>query len=207
LVREDLTMSLATESFVVLGPEHAERASLEDFIRTVFEKAYGAKVRHFARVLLGVRGTDGEWAAALGYTPAEGNELFVENYGGGSVEEQVSQKLDTPVMRDQIVEVGNLAARSPGAARQLIAGAIKYLYEAGFCWVIFTGTRALLNSFSRLDLRPIPLATANPARLSDQGRSWGSYYDTQPQIMAGSILLGYVSMGARRKLAATLAAA
>lgn len=200
-------MSLATESFVVLGPEHAERASLEDFIRTVFAQAYGAQVQHFARVLLGVRGADGNWAAALGYTPAEGNDLFVENYGGGSVEGQISDKLDTLVMRDQVVEVGNLAARSPGAARQLIAGAIKYLYEAGFCWVIFTGTRALLNSFSRLDLRPIPLATANPARLPDQGRSWGTYYETNPQIMAGNILLGYVSMGTRQKSAATLATA
>lgn len=200
-------MSLVTESFVVLGPEHAERASLEDFIRTVFAKAYGAQVQHFARVLLGVRGADGQWAAALGYTPAAGNGLFVENYGGGSVENQISDKLDTEVMRDQVVEVGNLAARSPGAARQLIDGAIKYLYEAGFCWVIFTGTRALLNSFSRLDLRPIPLATANPARLPDQGRSWGSYYETNPQIMAGNILLGYVSMGTRKKPVATLATA
>jgi predicted NAD-dependent protein-ADP-ribosyltransferase YbiA (DUF1768 family) len=133
--------------------------------------------------------------------------LFIENYGGGSVEEQISDKLDTLVKRDQVVEVGNLAATSAGAARRLITGAIQYLYEAGFCWVIFTATRALLNSFSRLDLRPILLATADPARLPDQGKSWGSYYDMHPQIMAGSILLGYLSMGTRQKLAAMAATA
>jgi hypothetical protein len=81
----------------------------------------------------------------------------------------------------------------------LISSAIQYLYESGFCWVIFTATRSLLNSFARLDLRPISLATADPSRLPDQGRSWGSYYDMHPQIMAGSILLGYLSAGSRRQ--------
>lgn len=200
-------MAISTQHFVVLGPEHAERAAVEDFIRAVFEKTYGAKVQHFAKVLLGIRGHDGKWAAALGYTPASSNELFVENYGGGSVEHQISGKLDTLVKRDQVVEVGNLAASTAGAARQLISGAIQYLYEAGFCWVIFTATRALLNSFSRLDLRPIPLATADPARLPDRGQGWGSYYEMHPQIMAGSILLGYLSMGTRNKLAALATAA
>jgi len=194
-------MAISTQDFVVLGPEHAERAAVEDFIRAVFAKTYGAKVQHFAKVLLGIRGRDGQWAAALGYTPASSNELFVENYGGGSVEQQISGKLATPVKRDQVVEVGNLAASTAGAARQLIGGAIQYLYEAGFCWVIFTATRALLNSFSRLDLRPIPLATADPARLPDRGQGWGSYYEMQPQIMAGSILLGYLSMGRRTQRA------
>ena len=195
-------MAISTQYFVVLGPEHAERAAVEDFIRAVFEKTYGAKVQHFAQILLGIRGRDGKWAAALGYTPAADNQLFVENYGGGSVEQQISDKLDTPVKRDQVVEVGNLAASTAGAARQLIRSAIQYLYEAGFCWVIFTATRALLNSFARLDLRPIPVATADPARLPDKGQGWGSYYEMHPQIMAGSILLGYLSLGTRNKLAA-----
>ena len=192
-------MEKITGKFVVLGPDHPERLAVEDFIREVFRKTYGASVRHFAKVLLGVRGRDGNWIAALGYTPASDKALFVENYGGGRVERQISGKLDTLVKRDQIVEVGNLAASNAGAARQLINQAIQFLYEAGFCWVIFTATRALLNSFARLDLRPIQLAVADPARLPDHGRDWGTYYDSKPQIMAGSILLGYVSMGIRQQ--------
>lgn len=192
-------MATLNERFVVLGPDHPERSAVEHFIAQVFEKTYGAQVQHFAQVLMGLRGKNGEWQAAFGYTPAIQRQLFVENYGGGDVEQQISSKLDTQVKRDQVVEVGNLAASSGGAARMLIARATQYLYEAGFTWVIFTATRSLLNSFSRLDLRPILLATADPARLPDQGRSWGSYYDKHPQIMAGSILLGYLSMGSRRQ--------
>jgi hypothetical protein len=193
-------MTTSTSKFVVLNPDHPERAAVERFIAEVFEKTYGAQVKHFAKVLLGIRGENGAWLAAFGYTAAGKNHLFVENYGNGSVEHQISCKLNTPVIRNQVVEVGNLAATNVGAARMLIAQAIPYLYEAGFAWVIFTATRSLLNSFSRLDLRPILLATADPARLPDHGRSWGSYYDTHPQIMAGSILLGHLSMGARRQL-------
>ena len=88
-------MAISTENFVVLGPEHPERSAVEAFIGAVFEKNYGARVQHFAKVLLGIRGRDGEWVAALGYSAASGNQLFIENYGGGSVEEQISGKLDT----------------------------------------------------------------------------------------------------------------
>lgn len=200
-------MTSASDSFVVIAPDHPERGAVECFIRGVFADAYGASVQHFAHILLGVRRADGEWVAALGFTPAESGALFIENYGHGSVEQQISDKLDTLVVRDQIVEVGNLAARTPGAARRLIVGAVDYLYDAGFCWVVFTGTRVLLNSFSRLDLRPIALAPADPVRLPDHGRAWGSYYRTRPQIMAGNILLAYVSMGMRKRLAASLSAA
>ena len=192
-------MRTSDQRFVVLGPDHPERSALEQFIAQVFEKTYGARVQHFAQVLMGLRGKNGEWLAAFGYTPATGHPLFIENYGGGCVEQQISSKLDTLVKRDQVVEVGNLAASSGGAARMLITRATQYLYEAGFTWVVFTATRSLLNSFSRLDLRPILLATADPARLPDQGRSWGRYYEKHPQIMAGSILLGYLSMGSRRQ--------
>jgi hypothetical protein len=183
--------------FSAILPDHPERGAIEQFIKVVFMQTYHAQVKHFARVLLGVKGERGEWVAALGFTSASGHDLFVENYGGGSVEQQISRRLDTTVTREQIVEVGNLAATGAGAARMLITHAISYLYQQGFSWVIFTATRAVLNSFSRLDLQPIILATADPTRLPDQGRSWGSYYQMNPQIMAGSILLGRLSMESR----------
>jgi len=50
--------------------------------------------------------------------------------------------------------------------------------------VVFTGTRALLNSFRRLGLELQALAAADPARLGDQAGDWGSYYDSGPMVMA-----------------------
>ena len=93
--------------------------------------------------------------------------------------------------RGSIVEVGNLAARHPGAARALIVSTTRLLNGLGLRWVVFTATASLLNSFSRLRLQPHVLAAADPARLPDGGQRWGSYYDTLPKVMCGDIHYGF----------------
>lgn len=52
------------------------------------------------------------------------------------------------------MEVGNLAAASPGAARLLIVALTDLLVALGYRWVTFTGTLGLLNSFQRLGPHP-----------------------------------------------------
>lgn len=65
--------------FAAIPADHPERPAIEAFIRKVVDKAYGAQVQHFAKVLLGIKGRDGEWVAAMGFTGATGHALFVEN--------------------------------------------------------------------------------------------------------------------------------
>jgi hypothetical protein len=97
--------------------------------------------------------------------------------------------------------VGNLAASGPGAARRLIVGMTALLHRLGRTWVVFTSTRSLLNSFARLEIEPMRLAAADPARLPDRGRSWGSYYANLPQVMAASIPVGFVHLASKFRLA------
>lgn len=183
--------------FFVVDRQHPERAALEAFIARVFKDTYDAQVAHFADTLLGWKGSEGQWLAALGYTAAADSDLFVEQYGDEPVEQRITRKLGVVVRREWLVEVGNLAAIHAGAARSLIAAAIEHLHRMGHAWVVFTATRALLNSFDRLDVRTIELGSADPARLPDGGQSWGRYYQTRPSIMTGSITLGYVALRAR----------
>ncbi len=185
-------------SFEVLNRHHPERQSLEAFIAQVFSKTYGATVSHFAHTLLGWKDKTGQWVAALGYTPAENQPLFVESYGGKPMETQVSERLGSALNRQTLVEVGNLAATSAGAARMLIANAVIHLHRMGFSWVVFTATRALLNSFDRLEVKAFELGAADPARLPDRGQSWGTYYNSRPSIMSGSITLAYLSLMAKQ---------
>ena len=187
-------------SFEVLNRLHPERQSLEAFIAQVFLKSYGAKVNHFAHTLLGWKDKAGQWVAALGYTPAEDNTLFVENYGGKPMEIQVSERLGSALNRQTLVEVGNLAATSAGAARMLIANAVIHLHRQDFSWVVFTATRALLNSFDRLEVKAFELGAADPVRLPDGGQSWGTYYDSRPCIMSGSITLAYLGLMAKQNI-------
>jgi len=180
----------------VLDARHPERAGLEHFIADTYANAYGAHVTHFAQTLVGIKHPAGGWAAGVGYTFGEHDEaLFLEHYLDRPIEAEIGARLGVPVDRAQVVEVGNLAAGSPGAARRLIRAMTALLHRRGRTWVAFTATRALFNSFARLELAPIELARADPARLPDGGRSWGSYYANGPCVMAGSIPLGFIHLG------------
>nr|WP_315392940.1 thermostable hemolysin [uncultured Duganella sp.] len=176
------------------GPGQPGRRELEAFIAASFLASYGAEVSHFCDVLLGCRDGDGRWIAALGYTLAADGPVFLEQYLDAPIETALGGRAGAAVARADIVEVGNLASTHPGAARALIVSTTRHLHGLGLRWVAFTATVSLLNSFSRLRLQPQVLAAADPARLADAGRRWGSYYDTQPKVMFGDIRYGYAQL-------------
>lgn len=167
------------------------RLELEAFIAHAFFDSYGAEISHFCDVLLGCRDEQGRWVAALGYTLAASGPMFLEQYLDHPLEAALGARMADPVARAEIVEVGNLAAVHPGAARALIVSTTRLLHQLGLRWVAFTATVSLLNSFTRLRLQPQVLAVADPARLADTGRRWGNYYETQPKVMYGDIRYGY----------------
>lgn len=169
----------------------AGRAELEAFIAAAFLESYGAHIDHFSDTLVGYRDATGAWAAALGYSLAADGPVFLEQYLDGPIEGEIGARLERPLARAEIVEVGNLAASHPGAARALIIGTTTLLHDMGLHVVAFTATTSLLNSFGRLQLRPQVLAPADPARLPGGGRHWGTYYATHPQVMFGDIQYGY----------------
>ena len=136
---------------------------------------------------------------------AHGAPLFLERYLSSPAEQVIAEQQVGPApQRRELVEVGNLAAGSPGAARLLIVALTDLLVALGYRWVTFTGTLALLNSFQRLGLTPIALGPANPQCLGDEQADWGTYYDNQPQVMAGDIYAGHqrlLQLGAYPRLA------
>ena len=175
------------------------RAHLEHFIAEVYLQRYGARIVHFARDLIGFEDEAGQWLAAVGYTPAVDAPLFVQQYLDVPVEEAIAAHVGVPVTRAQVVEAGNLAAVSPGAARDTIAYLAAVLNRMQLGWVVLTCTRTLLNSFFRLGLAPIALAHANPRRLPDGGKSWGSYYRADPIVVAADIAAGVRSLQTRQR--------
>lgn len=171
-----------------------ERAGLQDYIGATFRDCYGAEVTHFCDHLAGCRDEDGNWVAALGFSFARDGATFLEQYLDSPLEQEIASRAKAAVDRACVVEVGNLAAGHAGAARRLIACMTDYLYHQGMVWVAFTATRGLLNSFTRLRLRPTVIVDADPSRLPDGGKSWGRYYATKPQVMFGDIRSGYAQL-------------
>jgi hypothetical protein len=176
--------ALRRAELVAAGVEH--RPTIEQYITERFRLAYGARVRHFCAELLGMRGADGGWQAAAGYTPAASRRLFLEQYLDAPVEVLLSEASGRRVERSRIAEVGNLAAAA-GMGRALIPALGAYLDRLGYRWVVFTATRELRNAFRRLQLEPLVLAPATAARLPDGGAAWGSYYAHDPSVLAGPI--------------------
>ena len=179
------------ECFELVGPGDPRRAGLERFIADAFQASYGARISHFCDTLVGCRDGGGAWTAALGFSLAADGPVFLEQYLDAPLEIDIGERLGQPVARDGLVEVGNLAASCPGQARALIMHTTDLLYHMGLHLVAFTATASLLNSFGRLRLQPRFLAAADPSRLAQSGSDWGSYYDTQPQVMFGDIRYGY----------------
>jgi len=167
------------------------RTALEGFIQQRFAEHYQARVRHFMPCLLGLHGDNGEVHGAVGLRSARRRPLFLERYLDEPIELAVARRSGRPVPREEIVEVGNLAAFGNASARLLIVALTDLLVAQGFRWVVFTGTSALLNSFQRLALEPLPLGLADPARMGEELADWGSYYASRPQLMAGEILPGH----------------
>ena len=174
--------------------DHPDRENLQSFIAATFYKTYGADVHHFSDILVGCRDHQGQWLAALGFSPISNKKVFLEQYLDIPLEKDIAAHTGQATSRSEIVEVGNLAAIHAGAGRTLIMTMTRYLHAQGYKWVAFTATHNLLNSFKRLRIKLVQLAKADPKRLPDEGKNWGSYYDTQPQVMFGDIASGYAQL-------------
>jgi hypothetical protein len=159
-----------------------QRADVETYIAKVFDQTYGATVSGFAPFLISMS-CAGQISAAAGIRPAGFGPLFLEQYLDAPVENVLSSHYGLPVERQEIFELGNLAALRPGVC-QLI-----YLIMAGMVsrtslnYAVFAGNRQVARGVSKLGFEIATLAPANPARLGEGAADWGSYYDSDPQIM------------------------
>ena len=166
---------------------HSERDSVEGFIRTVFQQTYQAEVNHFLPLLISMQ-RKGKVEAALGIAAAsEHTPLFLECYLDSPIEQMLAEQRQRPISRNKIVEVGNLAAVPPGAARYLFIALTAYLKGAGIDWAVFTAVPRVVNSFAKMDITLQTLAKADIERLPEPRDNWGRYYDNAPQVVVAEV--------------------
>lgn len=176
----------------LLRPSDIERHETEQFIHAWYKKHYGADVTHFLPNLLCLRNNQGNIQAVLGLREASRHPLFLEQYLDIPIEQALAAKINRPVDRSHLVEVGNLSASCSGGGRYLITALTSYLFTERYKWVIFTAGPALQNSFTRMGLNLQDLGPATPKALSQKERdTWGQYYEQKPRVMAGRIADGY----------------
>jgi hypothetical protein len=176
------------------GPSSPHRGEVEAFIRTVFVTQYGADIPRFAPQLLSLA-THTQITAAAGWRSAHDAPLYLESYLDTAIEHRIEKLAGHAVARRHIVEVGHLAATRPGGSVAIIRVMTRHFAQQGFDWVVFTATAELIRIFSRLGLPLIALGAADPARLGADAQRWGSYYATQPVVVAGRLRLAQDRIG------------
>lgn len=173
------------------------RETIERYIAMRYASDFGAKLDSFYPHLLAVKQDEARVVAALGYRRAEEGPLFLEQYLSRPVESSLAGALNMPVVRDGMLEIGNLASDFSGGNRVLISTLTAYLYGKSARWVVFTGTRALLNSFRRFAIDVYDLGEASLDRLQTNGAHWGSYYDHRPRVVAVNVAQAYWAIRGR----------
>jgi hypothetical protein len=170
------------------------RREVEAVIHDVFVRRFGARVTSFAPNLLLLE-RNGSALAACGWRGAQTGALFLERYLDCPIDQAMARLARQRVDRARIVEVGNLAAEKSGGSLHVILALSAHLSRLGYEWVVFTATQELVGIFSRLGLPLLALAKADPSRLGADAQAWGSYYDSEPIVVAGRIRLAFDVLG------------
>lgn len=174
------------------------RPEVEEFIRQVYARRFGARITHFAPVLVSLRDRAGTLVAAAGYRHAAQGPLFLERYLDAPVERVLARHAHLQPQRADIVEVGHLAAGRAGEGRRLIYLLGPHLAEHGFQWVVGTLTKELRQLFVRIGVTPLELGQAHSAALGPDAVHWGSYYEHGPLVLAGRLPDALRHLGGRR---------
>jgi len=165
----------------------AERMRVEAFIEAQFKHSYGAILQSHYPTLMSVQDLQGNILAAVGFRVASQGYLYLEQYFDQSIETVLASSLDQHIERHKIVETGALASIESGASVFLFIALNTFLNQQGYTHEVATITQQLERYFSMVGMDMRYLGQADATRLDDNGRSWGSYYDTNPRVFCGSI--------------------
>ncbi|HED13601.1 MAG TPA: hypothetical protein ENI62_08110 [Gammaproteobacteria bacterium] len=162
------------------------RKNVESYIASRFDEYYGAKVQSFLPQLISAQ-IDNETSAAVGLNMAASSSLFLEQYLDVSLEQTLAAVVKQPIDRDSVVEIGNLTATRAGNSYLLFILLNTILDAAGYRWVTFTATRQVRRILGKLSCRAYKLCEAELSKLASDTSRWGSYYETQPEVLAVNI--------------------
>ncbi|MFV8816551.1 thermostable hemolysin [Haliea sp. E17] len=164
----------------------AGRARAERFIGDNFQASYGARLTHFMPIICSLQQEDAI-KAALGLRAARCTSLFVEQYLQQPAEVVIGQHYPGPVSRSSVWEMGNLAASDGRVAVMLYLLVTAALHRLGVDYLVFAANAAVRQSIRRRGFTTRTVCNADPLRLGSAASDWGSYYDSDPQVLVASI--------------------
>ena len=174
----------------VIGIDHPQRTIVEAFIAQRFGEVHGALITTFMPQLLALFDDEGAVQAAVGMRDAGCERLFLEYYLDHPVEQIIAEQAAPPavsVVRDRVVEIGNLASIDRHASRRLFKLLARRLSDEDYQWAVFTGCSSLQRMFATIGIETLSLGRALQSRLPCDQQTWGGYYEDNPQVVAGRV--------------------
>lgn len=194
---------LAQSTLTLITSSSINRAEVENFITERFLQSYGAQLKYFLPFFLASLQV-GEVSAAIGFQPATKRPLFLENYLDKPIELSLPERAGL-IPRQQIVEIGNLAASFQAGSPLLFVVIAAILYQAGFRYVVFTATSQVRKLLDKFQLETVMIGPADPLRLPDKGEAWGQYYLHDPIILGGDLAYAVEHLSRHQVIKAALA--
>jgi hypothetical protein len=163
-------------------------SALCEFTNKQFERWFSSHLEEFHPFILSFW-SNNEIQAVVGFRAAGDGPLFLEQY----LDEPVEVVLDTD--RKLMVEIGGFAAVNRAVALPLMRHAADSLQQIGFTTAVCTANRPIRSCLGRLGIEFAEIGVANPELVGESRASWGSYYKSDPKVIAGDIATGVAAMG------------
>lgn len=164
----------------------AERARVEQYISTRYMQVHNAQITHFMHLLVEMKHEE-ETLGAIGITPGRISPFFLEQYLGTPIEQQISGISGRPVDRHRIIETGNLAVTRRGSGLLMFLVMTQAAANSGLEWMVFTATNEVKRLIKALGFSTHLLKDAPPECLKQGAGQWGTYYENNPQVIAGNL--------------------
>lgn len=159
------------------------RNEIEAFIKQGFVKAYDAKISITTPHLLAL--SNGNYKAALGIRSGH-DKLFLEQYLAGSIEQQ-TVFVDHYIKRQDIVEISHLFSNAKRFTIPLFMVTAVSLFYLNYKYLVFSGTQKVIKLIGNAGVSNTLIGNADQNKIATSTDDWGSYYSTNPQIIAVSL--------------------
>lgn len=176
---------------------HPRRSEIEYFICQRYWLSFSACLSNLPDQLIYIVDETDQLIAACALTTAVKTsaqhgetlqQLFSEMYLTEPAEQRLSEMYATPVTRAQVIEVGSMACLNHHYLAALFTAVLQVTSATSSDYLIFTATSPLRRHLKRMQLPSMVLTEAQQTALPVAKRSsWGAYYDTKPQVVAGRI--------------------
>ncbi len=167
---------------IEISSDHPLRPAACRLIRGIYVLTYGAHISNIPKTVIALSGKKEKMHAAAGLRDSS-EPFFSEYYLDAPVEAVIGRLAGRRVDRNKIVEVSCLASRNPAVSVRFMRELVLYGEELGFDWAFFTATSRLETLLRRMRLPLISLCQASASRVPNP-ETWGSYYETDPRVLA-----------------------